>query len=278
MISTKQFNKRLSVPFNEEEAVYLLNTNMRPASSISQHDSEAIRDLWNETMKSSLHKYHEQMKSFTKWLLYRYDIINHLIKKFDYQNYLEIGIRDGKCFSKINITHKDAVDPEPVREGKELTNYPISSDDFFNFIKDHDIKYDIIFIDGLHHDYQVYNDICNALKHLNLNGTIVCHDMNPLYFVTGAIKRSAPGVSQWNGDCWKAWAKLRTENPDITMEVINTDHGVGIIRKGTQQLFEIPDKSLLNIYDGSATWQLLETHRKELLNLITVDEFLNKYD
>ena len=207
----------------------------------------------------------------------RFDVINYFIKKNNYLNYLEIGVRDGDCFSKIKISHKDAVDPMPVREGQQLTNYTISSDEFFNFIKNHDIKYDIIFVDGQHHDDQVYKDICNALNHLTPNGTIVCHDMNPLYFVT-AMKRGFEGVGQWNGDCWRAWTKLRTENTNITMEVVNTDHGVGIIRNGNQQLFEVKDKSLLNVYDGSATWELLDKHRKELLNLISIEEFYNKYD
>ena len=62
------------------------------------------------------------------------------------------------------------------------------------------------------------------------------------------------------------------------MEVINTDHGIGVIRHGKQQLFKVKDNSLLNTYDGSATWKLLDKHRKELLNLISIKEFFKKYD
>jgi hypothetical protein len=269
MISTTQFD--IVATFASKEAAYLINADLK------KHSPKEIEEKWNTLVIPSLEAYKEWDKSFTEWPLQRYEIINHLIKKFNYQNYLEIGVRDGDCFSKINIVHKDAVDPEPVREGKQLTNYPISSDEFFDLIEGHDIKYDIIFIDGLHHDYQVYKDICNAINHLTPDGTIICHDMNPLYFVT-SMKRGFDGVGQWNGDCWQAWAKLRTENPNISMEVINTDHGVGIIRNGKQKLFNVRDKSLLNIVDGSATWELLETYRKELLNLKTVKEFYNKYD
>ena len=85
----------------------------------------------------------------------RWDLINHLIKTYGFLNYLEIGVNDGICIRKINAAHKDGVDPSPGSEvgGMDVPeiNYPITSDEFFNFIKGHDIKYDVIFIDGLHH-------------------------------------------------------------------------------------------------------------------------------
>jgi len=38
--------------------------------------------------------------------MYRYDIINALIRKNKYKTYLEIGVRDNHCFNKINIKDK----------------------------------------------------------------------------------------------------------------------------------------------------------------------------
>ena len=97
----------------------------------------------------------------------RKDIINHLIKKYDYKSYLEIGVRDPDAtLNHIQVDIKDGVDPAGN------CNYPIPSDDFFEQISINK-KYDIIFIDGLHLEYQVTKDIQNSLKHLNEGGTIV---------------------------------------------------------------------------------------------------------
>ena len=97
--------------------------------------------------------------------LCRFDIINHLIEKNNYVNYLEIGVRAPQaCFNRIIAEHKDAVDPVPLGMGE--VNYPIKSDEFFDLIKGHDIKYDIIFIDGLHVYEQVIKDLENSLNHL----------------------------------------------------------------------------------------------------------------
>ena len=41
----------------------------------------------------------------------RYDFINALIKKNKYKTYLEIGVRDNRCFDKIKIKDKSGVDP-----------------------------------------------------------------------------------------------------------------------------------------------------------------------
>ena len=92
----------------------------------------------------------------------RYDIINALIKKNNYKTYLEIGVRDKKCFDKINIEDKKGCDPlneeflEDFSAHKStLTNkwhpsqvdvdFRMTSDEYF---KNYKHKYDIIFIDG----------------------------------------------------------------------------------------------------------------------------------
>ena len=205
------------------------------------------------------------------WEIERIDIINHLIKKFNYINYLEIGVNDGSCIRKVIAKHKDGVDPGAEVFNPSEVNYPITSDEFFNLIKGHNIKYDIIFIDGLHHDIQVYKDVRNALNHITNQGTIVCHDMNPQWEITQR-KQVPSGVSGWNGDCWKAWVKLRCELNNVEMEVVNTDHGVGIIRNGNQKCLNIKEDAFnLHFWD-------LDNNRKEYLNLISIKDFFKKYD
>ena len=205
------------------------------------------------------------------WEVERTDIINFFIEKNKYINYLEIGVCDGDNIRRVKAEHIDGVDPGVEGHMVPETNYPVTSDDFFKMIKDEDIKYDIIFIDGLHYDYQVYKDVKNALKHIQPNGTIVCHDMNPKWEV--CQRKQVPAeIGAWNGDCWKAWIKLRTELSDYTMSVVNTDHGVGVIQKGKQELLELTE----NPYD--LDYSYLENNRKKALNLISTEDFYKIYD
>ena len=187
----------------------------------------------------------------------RFDLINHLIEKNSYSSYLEIGVSIAdKCFNKIDIETKVGVDPDPTAKA----TYVKTSDDFFS---DNDEKFDLIFIDGLHHYEQVEKDIINSLDALNPKGYIICHDMNPAKDSHQVVPR-LNGQSIWNGDCWKAWIALRRKRSDINMCVINADHGLGVITKGQQEKIKSPSK---------VPWPVFTKYRKYLLNLVSVDDF-----
>ena len=200
----------------------------------------------------------------------RWDIINYLIKQNNYLNYLEIGVRDpNDTFNRINIEHKDGVDP--ISQGPEI-NYPITSDEFFKSIKEHtDIKYDIIFVDGLHTHKQALMDIKNSLEHLKKDGCIVIHDCNPPTEWHQRPEKDYNGHGAWNGTVWKAFVELRCTYANLEMYVVDTDWGCGIIRFGHQKIWEcdIPDNCLKYSY--------LETNRNELLNLINIQKFQEIY-
>lgn len=187
----------------------------------------------------------------------RSDIINKYITKYNYKSYLEIGVqRKAQNFNNIVCERKVSVDPAP----EDDVDFRITSDAFFAQNKE---TFDIIFIDGLHHDYQVFIDIENALKCLKENGTIVCHDMLPNQ---ENEQWKHPGPGGWTGDCWKAWMKCRSLYENKEMFVINTDWGVGIIRDGKQELIKIPD-----VLD----WNFYVTNRI-LMNSISEQEFLER--
>lgn len=192
----------------------------------------------------------------------RTDILNRLIAYFRYNSYLEIGVADPRLnFNAVQINDADkiGVDPDPVG-----STYQMTSDEFFASNKN---QFDLIFIDGLHHQDQVYRDILNALKALNPNGTIVCHDMNPTTYEAQVVPRQQD-TWFWTGDCWRAWVKLRMERPDLDMKVVNTDWGCGIIRVGAQAvLSHIP----------TIEWNDFVVHRAEWLNLISIEEFDKLY-
>ena len=101
-------------------------------------------------------------------------IINHLIEKNNFQNYLEVGVHEGENYKNINVKRKVGVDPKPLTTNTSVLK--LTSDQFFEKNK---LKFDIIFIDGLHLEHQVDKDIKNSLNFINENGIIVMHDCNP---------------------------------------------------------------------------------------------------
>ena len=191
--------------------------------------------------------------------MYRFEIINKLIKDNDYKSYLEIGVNNAVNIKMVQAESKVGVDPEP----KVKVYYPecntMTSDEFFETNKE---KFDIIFVDGLHHADQVYKDIVNSLEVLNEGGTIVCHDMKPRSYEAQLVPRIQ---KVWNGDCWKAWVQLRQERNDLEMFVVDTDEGCGVIKKGTQTKLQIREE---------INYETFVKYQNKWLNLVSVDSFL----
>jgi hypothetical protein len=52
---------------------------------------------------------------------------------------------------------------------------------------------------------------------------------------------------------------------------VDTDWGVGVVRKGSQEIY---NKTSL---EECLIWDYFDKHRVELNNLITVEDFYNKY-
>jgi hypothetical protein len=120
--------------------------------------------------------------------------------------------------------------------------------------------FDIVFIDGLHLEEQVDKDVFNSMAWLNPAGCIVLHDCNPL---TEHMQRDDGSDGKaWNGTVWKSYVKLRS-NPALSMYVVDTDHGVGVIQRGQQTSFQLAPLSYAS----------LDANREEALNLISVSRF-----
>jgi hypothetical protein len=197
----------------------------------------------------------------------RYNIINYLVEKYKLVNYLEIGVFQGENIRLIKATHKDGVDPGHEGYVVPEVNYPMTSDDFFELIKGHDdIKYDIIFIDGLHHSDQVEKDIQNSLNHLVEGGFIIMHDCNPSSYETQLIPRQ---TIAWTGDVWKAFVKFKFNHPNFKSCVIDTDFGVGVI----QNIADHRGPFMPLIEQSITEWDYFKDNKKQLLNLVTWNEF-----
>lgn len=192
----------------------------------------------------------------------RWNIIQKFIDTHDYKKYLEIGVSEGGSESYRAITCDYKVGVDPVKS--EHVTHVMTSDEYF---EKHDDTFDIIFVDGLHHADQVYRDITNGLKVLNDGGTIVCHDMLP---TTENIQRVPREQGTWTGDCWKAWVRLRSEMSDLSMYVVDTDWGCGVIQKGSQNCISHVDET-------DMTWEGFCQNKNEWMNIKSTSEFLNSF-
>lgn len=210
----------------------------------------------------------------------RTDIINYLIKTYNYSTYLEIGLDDpNNNYNLINCKNKECVDPfftedhrngydvqlsiEKMKEIEKILTYKMTSDNFF---KQNKKTYDIIFIDGLHLKEQVNKDIINSLKILNKNGKIVVHDCLPNSEGAQIVPRKQ---IEWNGDVWKAIPDLR--NHHINFKTVNTDYGCCII--------DYKDNPTLLNYENSFNyeWDDFIKNKNSLLNIISINDFLTLY-
>ena len=150
--------------------------------------------------------------------IFRWDLIQYIINKHNFKDYLEIGCDKDQSFPKIQIKNKVGVDPISGGTIRSTSN---------EFFQNNNDSFDLIFIDGLHHYKQVLSDIENSLKVLNDNGFILVHDCLPKSLAQQAVPRYR---GYWNGDVWKSIVKLRTKN-DLDITTCQIDFGISVIRK-----------------------------------------------
>jgi SAM-dependent methyltransferase len=206
----------------------------------------------------------------------RIELINYLLEVIatntdrDVQSltYLEIGVRDvSGSFNHVVSRVKYAIDPAVDFDFDR--GYKLTSDLFFqNIAPSLNIKFDIVFVDGLHTAEQVDRDIANALAYLSPGGFVVLHDCNPPtewharesqnYLVT-------PAAGIWNGSTWKAFVKWR-KCREVSSCCIDSDWGLGLLTRD-YDLGE-PLGAFSEFYD----YDNLRVNRAQVLNLIVFEE------
>ncbi len=191
----------------------------------------------------------------------RLEIIQNIINRKKYQSYLEIGTFKDELFGSVNCNYKIGVDP--VSGG----NVRKTSDDFFSTNNE---KFDLIFIDGLHHYEQVKKDIINSINALNEKGIILMHDCLPRDYYYQAVPRSQ---YDWNGDTWKAFLEFRVDE-NVDSYCCYADQGIGIIIKRK-------NRNKLNIVSKNFkkfNFNTFASNYREYLNLINYDELIQIID
>ena len=191
------------------------------------------------------------------------------------KNYLEIGVENGHMFFRVRSSFKIAVNPRFLfdfsrRLGKSLINpynfnnqyFEKTSDAFFAqdaqrvFVAK---KLQLALVDGMHDYPFALRDVENSLSYMQENGVIVMHDCNP-QTVAAAGRFEDWKTGEWNGDVWRTIIHLRSQRPDLTVFVLDTDQGLGIVtrQKPNSMLDFTPDQIQALTYDeltrNRATW------------------------
>lgn len=178
------------------------------------------------------------------------DLLIYLVKKIKAKSYLEIGVQNRfKNLERMGITDCIGVDPDRNSQADCI----MTSDRFFEINKK---KFDIVFIDGLHHADQVERDFNNSVINLNEGGLIVLHDTAPEREDLTHVPRDKKG--RWLGDVYKFICYLN-EVAQIDFRTLDFDNGCTIAwidqeAKG----FEVPE----------ITWDYYLQNKSSLLRII----------
>ena len=150
----------------------------------------------------------------------RHAFINKAISKFDDCKYLEIGVDNtNDVFNSIPLKKNNKYGVDPFEGG----NLKSTSDDFFK--NNSEIKFDVIFIDGLHEYNQCKRDLFNSINQLNNNGIIFLHDLLPRS--ENETKLNKKGAQM--GDIWKIAVELQNSK-NLEFKIGNIDCGIGILK------------------------------------------------
>jgi hypothetical protein len=182
-------------------------------------------------------------------------VINFLIERFKYTDYLEIGIQYRQCWDFIDCKNKTGVEPMHYHDDPKILF--MNSDTFFS---QNSSKFDIIFIDGDHEYGQVIKDLRNARSILKSGGSIVLHDANP-----PDENHTNPYL---NGTVFQAICEIRKEEVwDIC--TLDDDHGVCVLREGSLRP--------LSYCHQNMRFSDFSKNRHEILNLKNMEEFKNHF-
>lgn len=217
------------------------------------------------------------LRHFRKPQKIRDYFINLAIEAVDGENYLEIGVRHGICFRRVEIANKIGVDPvrteamKSLREGERF--FEAESDTFFREIAAdalRDFPLDVAFVDGMHECKQVFRDVINVRKYLKPGGVILLHDCNPAHKrMTGEPQ---PG-ELWTGDVWKTAYLLSNHADGATYFTIDADFGVGVLT----DLHRAPEWDSEEAFQKAGAimdavgFEVLEDNREKAINLSSVE-------
>jgi hypothetical protein len=139
---------------------------------------------------------------------------------------------------------------------------------------------DIVLVDPWHEYDTSFRDISKAFELVPLGGSVVVHDCLPPN-LSVASPQYVPG--DWCGVTYKAYVDFVAGRTDLNFKTVNIDYGCGVIRKAGLYHRILPDlapaEKLIQSWrtlEGSSAFCFFQKHAKELLNLISLDDFIEQ--
>jgi hypothetical protein len=183
------------------------------------------------------------MKGFL--MITRAEVVQRFLDLYRSPAYLEIGVFQGETFRRVQAAHKVAVDPafqfDPAAESAAtgMAEYhQTTSDQYFGKIISNDLRFDVIYLDGLHTFEQTLRDLLNALAVLRPNGTIIIDDTIPNSYhaalsdwalFTKMLQRTGSDDHSWMGDVYRLVYFIQTFLQQYSYATVEENHGQTVL-------------------------------------------------
>jgi len=144
------------------------------------------------------------------------------------ERYLELGVRDGRCFTQVAPYAQTAIAVDCVPLQFQLPSNSVYeqmyTDEYFKKIEGLNLQFDMVFIDADHSFEQSYQDFLNVKDMVIDDGFVFFHDTYPF-----SEEMTKPYFSN---DCYKTVIKIREEfHNEWELVTLPFNPGVTIAKK-----------------------------------------------
>ncbi len=195
--------------------------------------------------------------------MHRHEVINTLLRLFESPSYLEVGVNRGETFFNVNASMKVAVDPKFLFDVAAATQndpncafHEVPSDRYFSEIIDHNLRFDVIYLDGLHTFEQTLRDFTNAIQFLKPRGVIVIDDVKPTSYQASLPdqldafllkKYHSSHDNSWMGDTYKLVFFIETFFPTWQFRTLMENHGQAVVWRATKVRSDLPARTVREV-------------------------------
>jgi hypothetical protein len=187
--------------------------------------------------------------------LARSEVISQFLNLNKESSYLEIGVNQGVTFNAIEANRKVAVDPQFMFDTLAYTIpdkvefFEVCSDEYFALAQAEDVKFDVIYLDGLHTFEQTLRDLLNAFSVIKPHGVVILDDVIPNSFDASlsdvdeafVIRSLAAQIGavwhfdgSWMGDVYKVVFFLKSFMQQYSYATVLENHGQTVIWQQTR--------------------------------------------
>lgn len=227
----------------------------------------------------------------------KFEITNHLARRLQSERYLEICtpctglafaqvLAGGQCKRYDRLMYNC---PDAFEDGSPITfrtSQPCANELIRNLRAAFDQRpmYDIVFVDPWHSLACSAADLAGAWRLLHTGGVMVVHDCSPDSADLASPSPPEP-FGSWCGVTYQAFVEFLMSGLPSDVCTVDSDFGVGVVFKDEH---EQPSDAVMRVAAHAPNWHLIRNddierfayftkHRGSLLNLISPQEFLDRF-